>query len=118
MAKKHDGETTAQAIALQLLANYGITGASYHGGRIVIDAEEVRDKLPLPTTKPMPKDPWCCAKCGGTNIQVDCWVDANTDEVYDDAGTDGAWCTDCEEQGVRMVLRSEYEAGDKDDQDD
>lgn len=113
MAKKTDGETTAQAVALQLLANYGITGAAYHGGRIVIDAEEVRDKLPLPRVRDMPADPLVCAVCGGTNVQKDCWVDVNTDEVHEDANDDGSWCADCDKR-VRVTLRSEWEAGDVD----
>lgn len=31
---------------------------------------------------------YCCSECGGTNVQVQAWVDANTSEylsdVYDD----------------------------------
>lgn len=40
---------------------------------------------------------YCCSECGGTNVQVQAWVDANTSEylsdVYDD---DSCWCEDCQ----------------------
>lgn len=39
---------------------------------------------------------YCCSQCGGTNIQVQAWVNANTNEYVDDI-TDNAecWCEDC-----------------------
>ncbi len=38
-----------------------------------------------------------CSECGGTNIQIQAWVDANTNEYVSDADLDDAWCDDCEE---------------------
>lgn len=37
-----------------------------------------------------------CTRCGGTNVQVRAWVDANTSEYISDVGDDYAWCDDCE----------------------
>lgn len=39
---------------------------------------------------------YCCSQCGGTNIQVQAWVNANTNEYVDDI-TDNTecWCEDC-----------------------
>lgn len=37
-----------------------------------------------------------CSECGGTNIQVLAWVDANTNEHCSDLYEDRkAWCEDC-----------------------
>lgn len=40
-----------------------------------------------------------CKECGGTNIHVKVWVDANTNEyknsVNDDGDEDDNWCEDC-----------------------
>lgn len=34
--------------------------------------------------------------CGGTNIQVQAWVDANTDRYISDISDDvECWCEDC-----------------------
>ena len=40
-----------------------------------------------------------CAQCGGSSVKLQCWVDANTDEVFDEAldTDDGTWCADCED---------------------
>lgn len=40
---------------------------------------------------------YCCSKCGGTNIQVQAWVDANTNEYVDDISEGECWCEDCQE---------------------
>ena len=39
---------------------------------------------------------YVCSECGSTNIQVQAWVNANTNEYVDDI-TDNAecWCEDC-----------------------
>ena len=29
---------------------------------------------------------YCCSQCGGTNIQVQAWVNANTNKYVDDIG--------------------------------
>lgn len=42
------------------------------------------------------KPTYCCSKCGGTNIQVQAWVDANTNEYIDDVTSNPiCWCKDC-----------------------
>lgn len=39
---------------------------------------------------------FCCSQCGGTNIQVQAWVNANTNEYVDDIGEGECWCEDCQ----------------------
>ena len=43
----------------------------------------------------------CCSGCGGTNIQVMAWVDANTNKYCSDINTPAevkdTWCEDCED---------------------
>ena len=39
---------------------------------------------------------YCCSQCGGTNIQIQAWVNANTNEYVDDIGVDECWCEDCQ----------------------
>lgn len=39
-----------------------------------------------------------CSKCGGKNIQVLAWIDANTNEYisdYTDGDINDNWCDDC-----------------------
>lgn len=38
-----------------------------------------------------------CANCGGSHVEVQAWVDANTLEYVDEMGLDDAWCNDCRE---------------------
>ena len=43
------------------------------------------------------KSEYCCSECGGTNVQVQAWVDANTNEFMCDVDDNGCcWCEDCE----------------------
>ena len=42
------------------------------------------------------KPTYCCSQCGGTNIQVQAWVNANTNEYVDDIGEGECWCEDCQ----------------------
>jgi hypothetical protein len=42
--------------------------------------------------------PFHCPDCGSTAVQCQAWIDANTDEVFDDAG-DYNWCFACEKAG-------------------
>ena len=37
-----------------------------------------------------------CNKCGGTNIFVKAWVDANTNEYDSDIDGTAGWCDECE----------------------
>lgn len=47
-----------------------------------------------------------CEVCGGTNVQVACWVRINTNEVQDGYWSwnncDGNWCEDCGEH-TRLI---------------
>lgn len=38
---------------------------------------------------------YCCSMCGSTNIQIQAWINANTNEYIDDIGGDECWCKDC-----------------------
>lgn len=38
---------------------------------------------------------YCCSMCGSTNIQIQAWINANTNEYVDDIGGDECWCKDC-----------------------
>ena len=56
------------------------------------------------------KEKLVCAECGGTNIQYQAWIDANTNEFVSHIDIkDGQWCDDCEEH-VEFVNESEYSA--------
>lgn len=49
-----------------------------------------------------------CSVCGGTNIQIMAWVDANTHEfdcvVNDPPEEEDTWCVDCEDHtGVKTL---------------
>lgn len=50
-----------------------------------------------------------CRCCGGTNIQVMAWVDANTNEYCSDVNTpceeEDTWCDDCEEHTGILTLK-------------
>ena len=48
---------------------------------------------------------YCCSQCGGTNIQVQAWVNANTNEYVDDIGGDECWCEDCQKH-TKMKMYS------------
>lgn len=45
-----------------------------------------------------------CTECGSTNVQIKCWVNPNTNEVFDECENPlrECWCEDCKEY-------SEYE---------
>ena len=38
-----------------------------------------------------------CYSCGGKNVQVQAWVNANTNEYVSETDNGEAWCEDCEE---------------------
>lgn len=42
------------------------------------------------------KPKFCCDRCGGTNIQIQAWINANTNEYVDDISGDECWCEDCQ----------------------
>jgi hypothetical protein len=53
-----------------------------------------------------------CTKCGGTNIQVKVWVDANdhtkVKSMTEGGGDDDNWCEDCEEH-TGQIERQEFD---------
>lgn len=56
------------------------------------------------------RDLLVCEKCGGTNVEVKCWADANDSTVIDDIGagdSDDNWCRNCEEH-VNLIFKSQY----------
>lgn len=51
--------------------------------------------LYYPSSLDFPK--YCCSQCGGTNIQIQAWVDPNDNNKYiGDCEDDECWCEDCE----------------------
>tara|TARA_R110000824_G_scaffold240495_1_gene429134 strand:+ start:337 stop:501 length:165 start_codon:yes stop_codon:yes gene_type:complete len=42
-----------------------------------------------------------CPECKGTNVLVSMWMDANTEEITDQAGQE-PWCNDCEAHVKRL----------------
>lgn len=52
---------------------------------------------------------YCCSECGGTNIQVQAWVDANTLKyISDNWDDDECWCSDCNKNVLIMDI-DDYE---------
>ena len=49
-----------------------------------------------------------CEECNGTKVHVAVWVNANTDERFDDAALD-PWCEDCEDHTV--LIHQEDQGG-------
>lgn len=45
-----------------------------------------------------------CKECGSMQLEIQAWINANTDErisyVHDDDDNDGRWCDECGEQAV------------------
>ncbi len=39
-----------------------------------------------------------CSQCGGTNVQIQAWVDPNTNQYISDIEDGKCWCEDCEEK--------------------
>lgn len=48
-----------------------------------------------------------CPECGGKNVELKAWVDANTYEYISEAESD-TYCRDCDENDLGIVLESEY----------
>lgn len=52
--------------------------------------------LYYPNSLKLPK--YCCSVCGGTNIQLQAWIDPNNNNKYiEDTEDDECWCEDCQE---------------------
>ena len=37
---------------------------------------------------------YCCSECGGTNIQVQAWINPNTGQIVDTLESNDCWCED------------------------
>lgn len=52
----------------------------------------------------------CCSECGSTDIEVQAWVDANTDEYISDVESDNTcWCRNCHSMTTYEDIKSENE---------
>lgn len=50
-----------------------------------------------------------CDKCGTDAVQIQAWVDANTQEYKGETDSDEAWCDFCEEATtLSLVIEDEY----------
>lgn len=47
---------------------------------------------------------WVCPECGGTNVQEQRWVDANTRELFGSCDENSFWCEDCEDHSNHLKL--------------
>lgn len=50
----------------------------------------------------------CCSQCGNIHVQVQAWVDINTNEYISDVDDDQYWCDECEDM-VQVCTVEEYE---------
>ena len=54
-----------------------------------------------------------CPECGGTNVQIMAWVDANTNKYCSDVNTpaerEDTWCDDCEKHTGLATLTELWE---------
>lgn len=51
-----------------------------------------------------------CENCGSNKVQVKCWVDVNTGEVYDGCGfgdSSDNWCTVCNEHTKLNIIEQD-----------
>lgn len=40
---------------------------------------------------------YCCSECGGTNVQVQAWINPNTGQIIGTLESNDCWCEDCED---------------------
>lgn len=48
--------------------------------------------------KVLDRPKYCCSECGGTNIQVQAWINPNTGQVTDTLESNDCWCEDCKDR--------------------
>ncbi len=70
-----------------------------------IYAEFEAEKKKKPEKLVMTEHTTVCSECGGPNIQIKVWVDANTQEYKSDTegDTSDQWCEDCESHNSFMT---------------
>lgn len=62
--------------------------------------------LYYPKSLELPK--YCCSICGGTNIQLQAWIDPNNNNKYiQDTEDDICWCEDCQEHTKVKSINNE-----------
>lgn len=47
-----------------------------------------------------------CNKCGSSNVQLEAWINPNTNEIIDVSLLNQKWCDDCEEE-TTLLTRGE-----------
>lgn len=50
-----------------------------------------------------------CNKCGSSNVQLEAWVNPNTNEIIDTSLSAQEWCDDCEEETTLLTRRELFE---------
>ena len=50
---------------------------------------------------------YCCSECGGTNIQVQAWINPNTGQIVDTLESNDCWCEDCEDR-TKLKQKGNY----------
>jgi hypothetical protein len=61
-----------------------------------------------------------CHNCGGQNVQIQVWLNANTNKVICDCSVDnrdGGWCEDCQKH-VYVIQEKYFNPDDKDSEKD
>lgn len=50
-----------------------------------------------------------CNKCGSSNVQLEAWINPNTNEIIDVYSSGQEWCDDCEEETVLLTRGELFE---------
>lgn len=50
-----------------------------------------------------------CNKCGSSNVQLEAWINPNTNEIIDVYSSGQEWCDDCEEETVLLTREELFE---------
>lgn len=50
-----------------------------------------------------------CNKCGSSNVQLEAWINPNTNEIIDTSLSGQEWCDDCEEETILLTRGELFE---------
>lgn len=50
-----------------------------------------------------------CNKCGSSNVQLEAWVNPNTNEIIDVYSSGQEWCDNCEEETTLLTREELFE---------
>ena len=50
-----------------------------------------------------------CNKCGSSNVQLEAWINPNTNEIIDVSLFAQEWCDDCEEETILLTRGELFE---------